>query len=267
MQASSILRLAASCCVAGLLSFPSASRAQDDGFATMQKVDAAMQSASEELHVRMELSGSSRAQESRTFRLWTTTEADKPSKTLIRFETPANIAGTALLTVQRGKGKLDSWLYVPALDQVRRIAAADRSDSFVQSDFAIEDMTVGIDNEARKYSLVGTAKCGASECIKLEDSPRTDAAARASGYGKVVLYVDSTRYVVHRVDFYDKAGGLLKVLRAEGLVEAAPGVWRFDKATVANVQKGSKTVMTVLERSYGGAVDSGLFSPSNLDAW
>ena len=79
--------------------------------------------------------------------------------------------------------------------------------------------------------------------------------------------MDKAHHVVHRVDFFDKSDGLLKVLRAEGLVEASPGEWRFDKATVANVQKGTKTVMTVIARNQGKKLDAGLFSPSNLDAW
>jgi hypothetical protein len=233
----------------------------------MQKVSAAMYSAGEEMQVRMELSGPGAPSGSRTFRIYTAAPVGKPKKTLVRFESPANIAGTALLTVQRARGGQDNWLYVPALDQVRRIAPTDSSESFVQSDFAIEDMTVTVDNEARQYIVLGTAPCGERECLKVEDRPRTAAAAKASGYGRVVLYVDSLVHVVHRVDFFDKSGGLLKVLRCEALGEAAPGEWRFDKATVTNVQKGTKTVMTVVSRNQGKALDSGLFSPSNLDAW
>jgi len=171
------------------------------------------------------------------------------------------------LTIQRKAGGADNWLYLPALDQVRRIAATDRSESFVQSDFAIEDMTVTVDNEARQYSILGSSDCGGRSCIQVEDRPRTPAAAKGSGYGRVVLHVDELLSVVHRVDFYDKSDGLLKVLQAEGLIEAAPGVWRFDRATVANLKKGTKTVMTVQSRSIGKSLDASQFSPSNLDAW
>jgi catechol 2,3-dioxygenase-like lactoylglutathione lyase family enzyme len=249
---------------------PGSARAEGevkDGFPAMQKVTAAMYSASEEMQVKMEISGPAAPSGTRTFRIFSSAPPGKHRKTLVRFESPASIAGTALLTVQRPKGGQDNWLYVPALDQVRRIAPADSSQSFVQSDFAIEDMTVTLDNAARQYSLVGSAPCGDRDCIQIEDRPRTPAARKASGYGHVVLHVDSVRHVVHRVDFFDKSGGLLKVLRAEGMVEATPGEWRFDRATINHVQKGSKTVMTVLSRSLGQPMDSGLFSPSNLDAW
>jgi catechol 2,3-dioxygenase-like lactoylglutathione lyase family enzyme len=251
-----------------LVGTPASSLAEsDDGFAAMQKVTTAMYSEAEEMQVKMELSGPGAPSGSRTFRIYTSAPAGKPRKMLVRFEAPANIEGTALLTVQRPKGGQDNWLYVPALDQVRRIAATDRSQSFVQSDFAIEDMTVTVDNEARQYRIVGSAPCGERDCIQIEDRPRTPAAAKESGYGHVVLHVDSALSVVHRVDFFDKSGGLLKVLRAEGLVEAAPGKWRFDRAKIAHLQRGTGTVMTVLSRALGKALDSGLFSPSNLDAW
>ncbi len=242
-----------------------ATATEADGLAIMLAVEAGMQSSGEELSVRMDLSGPS-GEESRTFHMWTRAESDKPARALIRFETPGNIAGTALLTVRRVNGNQDSWLYVPALDQVRRIAPADRSQSFVGSDFTIEDLSVAIDPAAREYLVLGEVPCGEQRsCTQVQDSPRTDAAAKASGYGRVVLYVDKELAVTHRVDFYDKSGGLLKVLQADGLVQVGDA-WRFDRAVVTNVQAGSRTIMTVTARSVG-AVDESIFSPSGLGAW
>jgi hypothetical protein len=239
--------------------------AQEDGLALMQAVDKAGRSDGEQTSVRMELSLGSGRKETRTFRMWLSSPDGKPLRSLIRFESPANIAGTALLSVRRPDGGQDNHLYVPALQQVRRIAAADRRESFVQSDFTIEDLTVGIDPKSRVYTILGPADCGERSCVQVEDKPRDEAAGKASGYGRVLLYVDSERHVVHRVDFYDKAGTLLKVLKAEGLVEVS-GKWRFTVARLANVQTGSSTVMTVLDRKLG-AVDEGLFSPSTLATW
>ncbi|MCP4867572.1 MAG: outer membrane lipoprotein-sorting protein [Proteobacteria bacterium] len=237
----------------------------DDGLAVMQQVEAGLKTSGEQLAVTMEVTGP-RGSETRTFRMWTQAMADKPARNLIRFETPGNIAGTALLSVQRPGKKQDSWLYVPALDQVRRIAPADRSESFVGSDFTIEDLTVAVDPEAREYTLLGEAPCGDGRtCLQLQDAPKTDAAAKASAYGRVVLFVDKEHHVTWRVDFYDKADGLLKVLTADGLVQVGES-WRFDQATVTNVQAGSKTVMTVTSRD-ASKIDPSIFSPSTLDSW
>jgi catechol 2,3-dioxygenase-like lactoylglutathione lyase family enzyme len=240
--------------------------ASDDGFAIMKRVEAGMQTAGEDLTVRMDLLSSDGRSESRTFRLLSRAVEGKPAQSLIRFEAPGNIAGTALLIVRRPSGQQDSWLYVPALDQVRRIAPADRSESFVQSEFTIEDLSVSVDNELRSYKILGQVPCGERTCIQVEDRPRTDAAAKASGYGRVVLYVDTELSVTHRVDFYDKDEGLLKVLQADGLVQVSDG-WRFDRATITNVQTGRTTIMSVLQRKSGTKLDDSVFSPSSLDSW
>ena len=94
-----------------------AAQAADDGFAIMKRVEAGMQTAGEDLTVRMDLLSSDGRSESRTFRLLSRAVEGKPAQSLIRFEAPGNIAGTALLIVRRPSGQQDSWLYVPALDQ------------------------------------------------------------------------------------------------------------------------------------------------------
>ena len=249
-----------------LLLFAGPARGSEDALAIMLAMEAGMQSDGEELFVQMDVARRS-GTESRTFRMWSQAKEGKPVRSLLRFESPGSIAGTALLTVKKPARKQDSWLYVPALDQVRRVAPADLSQSFVGSDFTIEDLSVAVDPEARAYSVLGEGACGEGRtCYQVEDKPATEAAAKASGYGRVVLHVDKELKVAHRIDFYDSADGLLKVLLAEGLVEAG-GKWRFDKATVTDVQAGTSTTMTVQSRSWGAAIDESLFSPSNLDAW
>jgi len=251
------------CALSLLLLTPIAHAA--DGVAVMQRVDAAMRSPGEQMSVTMQLVRAGGATETRTFRMWTKALEGKPARALIRFDSPASIANTALLTVTRPGGGQDNWLYVPALGQTRRVAPQDRSESFVQSDFTIEDLTVSMDTEKRTYTVLGTVDCGGRPCTQVEDRPATEAAGKQSGYGRVVLYVDDEHAVVHRVDFYDKADGLLKILQADGLVQVGDA-WRFDRAVVTNVQTGSRTVMTVTGRNSQG-VDDSIFSASSLDAF
>lgn len=248
-----------------LLLFVGAASAAD-GVVIMTRVGVAMQSPGEEVAVTMQLVRASGATETRTFRMWTRAPEGKPAKALIRFDSPASIANTALLTVNRPAGGQDNWLYVPALGQTRRVAPQDRSESFVQSDFTIEDLTVSMDTAKRVYTALGAVDCGGRSCTQVEDRPANEAAAKQSGYGRVVLYVDDEHAVVHRVDFYDKSDGLLKVLQADGLVQVGDK-WRFDRAVVTNVQTMSRTVMTVTSRAAGGKVDDSIFSASALDAF
>lgn len=242
-----------------LLSLPALAHA--DALALMKAMEAGMASDGEELSVTMQLVDASGAVETRTFSMWSL--SGKGHKSLIRFNAPGSLAGTSLLMVRRPDGGSDQWLYLPALGKARRIAPQDKKDSFVGSQFTIEDMTVSVDPEARAYAVLGDVPCGqGATCTQIEDKPATDAAAKASGYGRVVLYLDKERQVAWRIDFYDKAGALLKVMTAEGLVPVGER-WRFDKATVTDVATGNSTIMTVTGRRSGGVTDD-VFAPSAL---
>ncbi len=236
-----------------------------DGVEVMGRVEKALASDGEQMSVRMTLTGAAGKSEARAFRMWMTAAPGGGARSLIRFQSPASIAGTALLSVRRAGGGQDNWLYVPGLSQVRRVAAADRKQSFVQSEFTIEDITVAQDPKNRVYTVLGEVMWSDRACLQLEDRPRDAAAARMSGYGRVVLYIDKEHFVVHRVDFYDHSDALLKVLRAQKLVQVGEK-WRFDVATMTNLQTGASTTMQVTSRT-AGTVDDSLFSPSGLDAW
>ena len=57
------------------------------------------------------------------------------------FRAPADVADTAFLVQKRPNTDDDRWLYLPALDLVRRIAASDERTSFVGSHFFYEDVS------------------------------------------------------------------------------------------------------------------------------
>ena len=250
-----------------LLLLPAVAQADEVGDAAMARVEAALRSPGEELSVEMVLHKADGTEDRRALTMWTRSPQGKAAKSLVRFSAPAQIAGTALLTVQRPRGGQDNWLYVPSLRQTRRVAPTDRSESFVQSDFTIEDLTVVVDPANRSYTVAGEGPCGEGRtCLQVEDRPANDKAARVSGYGHVVLHIDKELAVVHRVDFYDKAGALMKVLQAAGLVQVGE-LWRFGSVTVSDVQGGSSTTMTVTDRHEGKPVYDSVFSPGSLDTW
>lgn len=262
MIANTIIRTGVFALLALLLSPPA--HAGEDAMPLMRQMEQAMKSPGEVVKVQMHLAFADGRAETRNFKMWSKGGGGEPAQMLMKFESPASIAGTALLMVSRKAGGTDTWMYVPALRQSRRIAPQDRTDSFVQSEFTIEDLTVQVDPEHRAYQTLGEVPCGEGRtCVQVEDRPVDEAAGKLSGYGRVVLYLDKEHHVVHRVDFYDKAGGLLKVLQAKGLVEVG-GAWRFDQASISNVQTGNATVMRVFERSVDPKLDSSVFSPSNL---
>ena len=70
-------------------------------------------------------------------------------KTLIIFDEPRDIKGTAFLNYTHAVGPDEQWLYLPALKRVKRIASNNKSGPFMGSEFAYEDIS---SQEVEKYT-------------------------------------------------------------------------------------------------------------------
>lgn len=157
-------------------------------------------------------------------------------KSLVLFDTPRDIEGTALLSHAKILNPDDQWLYLPALKRVKRIASSNKSGPFVGSEFAFEDFT-SLELNKFEYRYVGTENCGAYNCDVLERLPRYE----NSGYSKQIAYVDQDVFQLRKVGFYDRRGDLLKVLELVDYRQYDNGVWRAHKLTMKNVQTNKET--------------------------
>lgn len=62
-------------------------------------------------------------------------------KSLVIFDEPRDIKGTALLSYAHILKDDDQWLYLPALKRVKRISSSNKSGPFMGSESAYEDIT------------------------------------------------------------------------------------------------------------------------------
>src|SRR3990172_11176097 len=65
----------------------------------------------------------------------------KDQKYFLYFREPADVRGMTFMVWEYPLKESDRWIYVPAIDLVRRIAARDARSSFVGSDFSYEDVS------------------------------------------------------------------------------------------------------------------------------
>ena len=68
-------------------------------------------------------------------------DEDVGDKSLVIFDSPRDIDGTALLSHAKILEPDNQWLFLPALKRVKRISSANKSGPFVGSEFAFEDFT------------------------------------------------------------------------------------------------------------------------------
>ena len=77
---------------------------------------------------------------SRKIRNRTLEGKDEGDLSLVIFDTPADVKGTAFLSHTKKSGSDDQWLYLPALKRVKRIASSNQAGPFMGSEFAYEDI-------------------------------------------------------------------------------------------------------------------------------
>ena len=180
-------------------------------------------------------------------------------KSLVLFETPRDIEGTALLSHAKILDPDDQWLFLPALKRVKRISSSNKSGPFVGSEFAFEDFTA-IELNKFDYQFIGVESCGELQCDVLERQPRYE----NSGYTKQIAWVDQTDYQIRKVEFYDRRGDLLKVLALEDYRRYENGVWRAHLLSMSNVQTNKQTELVYDDYRFSTGLSKSDFVPGRL---
>lgn len=175
---------------------------------------------------------------------------DVGDKSLVIFDSPRDVEGTALLSHARILEADDQWLYLPALKRVKRISSKNKSGAFVGSEFAFEDFTITELNKFT-YKYVGEEELDGMMTDVIERFPRYE----NSGYTKQKSWVDQEIYQVRKVEFYDRKDALLKTLILSDYRDY-DGVWRAHSLKMVNAQSGKETELVYDEFSFKNDLDA-----------
>jgi len=189
------------------------------------------------------------------------------AKLLIKFQEPADIRGTGLLSILEKDKPADQWIYLPALKKTRRIKGGNDSESFLGSDFTVGDLT-SVDGDAERYenSLTSSGEaCGSNQCYVLTAMPKAGVDASALPYSKKVLHVRKDNFVTDKIEFFNTDGKLEKVLTFEAVHSAGPNGWLSDKMVMKNLLTGHGTVIEVSKRDTSKAPADSAFTQSALE--
>ncbi|MDA8092231.1 MAG: outer membrane lipoprotein-sorting protein [Nitrospiraceae bacterium] len=175
-------------------------------------------------------------------------------KYFIYFFQPADVKDMTFMVYKYPDRDSDRWLYIPALNMVRRIAAQDKRSSFVGSDFSYEDVSGRNVNED-VHTLVREEKLGARDCYVVKSVPK----AADVEFSYKLSWVDKASYLPLKEQYYDRRGELLKVFTADE-VKTVKGFPTITKRTMKNVQSGHSTVVTFEKTDYNLGLSDSLFS-------
>ena len=198
-------------------------------------------------------------QTSRVLRTRTLEQAEDGDKSLIIFDNPGDVKGTAFLSFTHKAGPDDQWLYLPALKRVKRIASGNKSGPFMGSEFAYEDIS---SQEVEKYhwKYLRNETMDGRDHFVLERDPVDP----KSGYTRQMAWVDVDEYRVFKVDFFDRGDALLKTLTVSGYQQYLDKYWRADRWEMVNHKTGKSTQLVWSDFVFGNGFSDDDFSRTSL---
>ena len=156
-------------------------------------------------------------------------------QSLIVFNSPKDVKGTATLTFTHKIGADDQWLFLPSIKRVKRISSNNKSGPFVGSEFAYEDLS---SIEVEKYAYKFIEEKG--DILVVEQDPVDP----KSGYTRrLVSYNKNKGYRIEKVEFYDRKNSLLKTLVYTDYKLYKNKYWRANTFNMVNHQTNKETLL------------------------
>lgn len=198
-------------------------------------------------------------------------EVGEDRKSLSLFESPADIRGTAYLNFdwdEAGRDD-DSWLYLPAIQRVKRIASSDTADSFMGSDFTYADIN-GYELDWYDYRFVNESEeVDGVECWVIEATPKPefkDQAEQATGYSRMQSWIAKDNFVQRRGQMWTVRGNRIKYVTASE-IELIDDIWTTGRLQIVTTRSGRQEHASVLQLNaiqYNVDVDDALFTTDYL---
>ena len=165
-------------------------------------------------------------------------EGKDGDKSLLTFLYPNDLKGTKLLSYEVIAGDDKQWLYLPAIKRVKRISSRNKSGSFMASEFSYEDIA---SQNYKNYSYNDLAQevvVDGKNYFKITRFPKD----KNSGYSKQILWIDTTNYLAHFGEYYDKHKRLLKKIEFLDYVKL-DGIYRVHKMVMNNTQNKKRSTL------------------------
>ena len=180
------------------------------------------------------------------------------SKALLRFVSPPEVKGVALLIVNHPDRASDQWMWLPELQRERRVALQDRSTRFFGTDFSYEDLEERDVNQS-DFKLLGEETADGQACWKIESTPKK---GKSSQYNRVVMWIRKDIYFPVQYEMFAKEKLVRKLHYRR--VEKVSGVWSALEMEMFDVRRKGRTVLKSDKLQYNVPLKDELFTLQSL---
>lgn len=162
-------------------------------------------------------------------------------KKIMFFISPADVRNTSFMSwsYTETDNDDDQWIYLPALQRVKRISSDSKNDAFMGSDFTYDDLGDRKPSEDT-HRLVREEMRQGEMCYVVESIP----VDRDELTSRTVSWISKDKWVGIRKEFYDHSDKMWKVLTIDA-IQNINGFWVITQMTMSSLQKKHKTTMSL----------------------
>lgn len=174
---------------------------------------------------------------------------------LVFFSRPTDVKGTVFRVNKKPASDDDRWLYLPALDLVKRISAGDKRTSFVGAHYFYEDVS-GRNPDEDNFTLLESNKT----VYRVKAEPKKPNSVEFSYY---IAEIDKQTFLPMKVSYYGAKNKIIRemeVLKTQ-VVNKFPTVMH---AKITSLSDGSYTEMRFKNVQYNIGLPSAIFSERSL---
>jgi len=173
----------------------------------------------------------------------------------VYFKKPSDVRKMVFMVHKHIGSDDDRWLYLPALDLVKRIAASDKRTSFVGSNFLYEDVSGRGVNEDSHELIDGT-----EDFFMVKNTPKDPGNVEFSSY---TVSIDKKTFLPMKAVYLDKNGKEYRIVEALE-VQEFDGVPTVTVSRVSDLAAGSSTMAKFKSIRYDIGLEENLFSERYL---
>ena len=188
-------------------------------------------------------------------------DGPKGHRTVIVFQEPADIKGTRFLTMENQGKTDDRWIYSPKLGgEPNRMGASDGSKSFQGTDFSNDDISSASRSaELDTHTLLREEDLNGSLCYVIQSVPKDS----SFQYSKMIQWIDKSTKVTMKIELYNRAGVLVKILEILKLQEIQ-GHLTIMSTRMNTLSESSSTTLNVERIEYDRPIPESVFTPNFL---
>ena len=176
-------------------------------------------------------------------------------KFYVYFQKPADVQDMVYMVWKHLDKDDDRWMYLPALDLVRRIASSDKRASFVGSNYVYEDIS-GRNLSEDLHELIASDE----NTYTVKNVPKRPAEVEFSYF---TVVINKKNFMPQKAEYYDRQNKLYRVIEALE-VKDVQGHTTVVKSKATDILNGSYTIIEFVDVAYDIGLEEEIFSERYL---